>query len=346
MKAVVRESIHPRRMKYKNIRTPTLGNSKNHAIIKVAYAGICGRDIEHFNSKLSKNKIPYVPGHEFSGTIYKLPNNYKGKLKVGNKVVCETVAYVCNKCPICKSGYYNLCKKRKNIGGSSDGAFSEFVKTPIKYIHQIPKNIELTEAALIEPLCVCYNALINNSKNFKKGITLIIGSGTIGLLTLVLAKYLKIKVVLLTHPSDKIQVKIAKKIGVNFVYYSEKKAFNKIMSLTRGLGCNLVVDTVGGVNQTIEFALKAIAPGGQITKIGWFMNKIDVNFDTLIRKNVSLQGSFSHNYEIWEKCIKLLSQKKITIKDIITNIYSLNKWDEAYNLLEERKALKILLKPN
>ena len=62
-------------------------------------------------------------------------------------------------------------------------------------------------------------------------------------------------------------------------------------------------------------------------------------------KNITLQGSFSHNYDVWKKCIKILKTKKIKLKKLITNIYALNEWKKAYNLLENRKAIKILLNP-
>ena len=65
---------------------------------------------------------------------------------------------------MCKNGFYNLCKKRKNIGGGETGAFASHIKVPYQYIHKLPKNVSLDEAALIEPLAVSYNALISNSE--------------------------------------------------------------------------------------------------------------------------------------------------------------------------------------
>ena len=101
------------------------------------------------------------------------------------------------------------------------------------------------------------------------------------------------------------------------------------------------------MDKTFHDAITLARPGGQITKIGWFMEKVvNANFDNIVRKNIRIQGSFSHNYKIWENSIKLLSSKKIFIKDLITMKCDISDWKNAFNLLTNRKAIKILLSSN
>ena len=69
MKALVRYSHLPKKLKIKEIAFPKIDDQKNEAIVKVKYAGICGRDLEHYNTKISEKKIPTVLGHEFSGIV-------------------------------------------------------------------------------------------------------------------------------------------------------------------------------------------------------------------------------------------------------------------------------------
>ena len=346
MKALVRYSHLPKKLMVKDIAFPNIQNEKDQAIVKVSYAGICGRDLEHYNSQISKKKVPSVLGHEFSGIIEKINSN-KQKIKIGDRVTCETVKSVCDKCSLCKSGYYNLCKRRKNIGGSDTGAFASHIKVPVKYIHKLPKNVSLEEAALIEPLAVCYNALISNSDIKKDSTILIFGAGTIGLLCLKLAKFKKCKIFLVCTAKDKIQKDIAKKNGVKNIYNNNTNYIEKVFKNTNQQGVDLVVDTVGGIDKTFEDAINIVKPGGQITKIGWFMKKnVNANFDNIVRKNLKIQGSFSHNFKIWEKCIKLLSKKNIYIKDMISKKYEISNWKYAFNLLASRKAVKILMSSN
>lgn len=346
MKALVRYSHLPKKLKIKEIPFPNINNLDDEAIIEVKFAGICGRDLEHYNSKISKKKVPSVLGHEFSGIVKKIKKN-KLNIHKGDRVTCETVKSVCKKCALCKSGFYNLCKKRKNIGGSTSGAFASHIKVPNAYIHKLPKNVSLEEAALIEPLAVCYNALIVNSNIKKNSSVLIFGAGTIGLLSLKIAKYKKAKIFLVCTPNDKIQKKIALKNKVKKIYFTDTDYVKSILRDTKQQGIDLVIDTVGGVDKTFHDAITLARPGGQITKIGWFMKKVvNANFDNIVRKNIRIQGSFSHNYKIWENSIKLLSSKKIFIKDLITMKCDISDWKNAFNLLTNRKAIKILLSSN
>tara|TARA_B100001057_G_scaffold475067_1_gene541444 strand:- start:236 stop:1288 length:1053 start_codon:yes stop_codon:yes gene_type:complete len=346
MKALVRYSHLPKKLKIKDIPFPDIKNEKNQAIVEVKYAGICGRDLEHYKSRISEKKIPTVLGHEFSGIVKKMNTN-KSNIKIGDRVTCETVKSVCNKCASCKSGFYNLCKKRKNIGGSTTGAFASHIKVPTKYMHKLPNNVSLDTAALIEPLAVCYNALINNSNIKKNSTILIFGAGTIGLLCLKLANFRAAKIFLICTPEDKMQRKIAKKNGAKNIYLNNTNYVKKILNETKQLGVDLIVDTVGGVDKTFEDAINLAKPGGQITKIGWFMKKnVNANFDNIVRKNLKIQGSFSHNFKIWEKCIQLLSKKKIDINDLISSKCEISKWKEAFKLLTNRKAVKILMSSN
>jgi alcohol dehydrogenase/L-iditol 2-dehydrogenase len=125
-----------------------------------------------------------------------------------------------------------------------------------------------------------------------------------------------------------------------------KNIEKKILKITQNKRVPLILDAVGGVKETFESSIKIVAPGGQITKIGWFLNQNKFDLDKLIKKNIRFQGSFSHNYPIWEQCIKLLSQKKIVINDVITNKFSIKDWKLAFNLIMNRKSIKILLDPS
>jgi len=143
------------------------------------------------------------------------------------------------------------------------------------------------------------------------------------------------------------QKEIARKNKVSNIYSSNTDYVKKIFKDTNQQGVDLVVDTVGGVDKTFEDAINLTKPGGQITKIGWFMKKdVNANFDNIVRKNLKIQGSFSHNFRIWEECIKLLSKKNIDIKDLISRKCKISEWKSAFNLLTDRKAVKILMTSN
>jgi L-iditol 2-dehydrogenase len=342
MKVLVRFDTKPEKMEFQDVPKPEL--DETHAIIKVEAVGICGRDLEHFHEEIDAKKIPFIPGHEFSGTIIEVPKSVKG-LKIGDRVTAETVDFVCNECDVCDSGNYNLCKKRKNISGGMNGAFAPFVKAPLEYIHLLPNNISFEEAAMTEPACVAYNATLVNSNPKKDELVVIIGSGTIGLLCLQMAKLRGAKVALIGLPEDAGRMKIGQELGADYLIYTTDNPVEKILELTKQNGVPLVIDTVGGSAKTIDQALEMVLPGGQITKVGWFMKTTNASFDTLIRKNIRLQGSFSHTHQMWKECINLIASGDINVKKMISQILPLEDWRKGFDLCSSREALKIIMKP-
>jgi len=343
MKALVRYDTKPETMEFRDVPIPTLDDV--HAIVRVEAVGICGRDIEHFREELRPKKIPFIPGHEFSGTIAEVPEGVKN-LKVGDRVTAETVDFVCGECEVCDTGRYNLCKKRKNISGSMNGAFTSFVKVPLEYVHHLPNNVSFEEAAMIEPACVSYNATLINSDPKKGELTVIIGSGSIGLLCLQMAKLRGSKVALIGLPEDVVRMKLGKELGADYIISTADNPVKRVLELTNQNGASLIIDTVGGVAETIDQALEMVRPGGQITKVGWFMKTTNTTLDTLVRKNVRLQGSFSHTHKMWEECIALISSGKINVKKMISKVISLEEWRDGFELCFKREAVKVIIKPN
>lgn len=342
MKALVRFDTKPETLRFQDVPRPTLDDT--HAILRVEAVGICGRDLEHFREEFDMKKVPFIPGHEYSGTIVELPAGAKN-LKVGDRVTAETVDFVCGECEVCDTGNYNLCKKRKNIGGGMNGAFAPFVKVPLNYIHKLPDNVSFEEGAMVEPTSVCYNAVLVNSNPQAGELVVIIGVGSIGLLCLQMAKLREAKVALIGLPEDTQRMKIGKDLGADYLLYATEDPVKKVLELTKQNGAPLIIDTVGGAPKTIDQALEMVRPGGQITKVGWFMKTTNTTLDTLVRKNIRLQGSFSHTHEMWKESISLIASGKINVKKMISKIMPLKDWREGFELGYKKEALKIILKP-
>ncbi|MDO8589674.1 MAG: alcohol dehydrogenase catalytic domain-containing protein [bacterium] len=343
MKALVRFGTKPETLEFQEVPKPLV--DETHAILRVEAVGICGRDLEHFREELDDKKVPFIPGHEFSGTIVELPPGAKN-FKIGDRVTAETIDFVCGECEVCDLGNYNLCKKRKNIGGGMNGAYAPFMKVPLEYIHLLPDNVSFEEGAMVEPACVSYNATLINSNPKEGELVVIIGVGTVGLLCLQMATLRGAKVALIGLPEDVNRMKIGKDLGADYLIYANENPVEKVLELTKQNGAPLVIDTVGGSSKTMDQALEMVRPGGQITKVGWFMKTTNTTLDTLIRKNIRLQGSFSHTHEMWKECIDLISSGKVNAKKMISKVLPLEDWREGFELGFSRKALKVILKPN
>ena len=336
--AVVNYSRIKGSVEIREIDLPEIG--KNDVLLEVENVGVCGSDLHQWTSDHSwKVNYPVVLGHEFGGSIAKLGENVKN-WNIGDRVVSETAAIIDLQNPMSKIGLYNLDPTRKGFGYGINGAMTKFVCTPARCLHAIPENLSFEEACLTEPCCVAYNAVVVNSSVSPGDRVLIIGPGTIGILCGAIARICGAEVAILGLEKDKERLLIAKKYNIKTIINNASKwAKGK-----DGLGVDLVVDAAG-VSDSLLIAMDLVRPNGQITKVGWGPKPLGFSIDSIVQKNISLQGSFSHNWPIWERVIQLLSNGSLDVKHIIGGIWSINDWEKAFKEMYSGKIVKSILKP-
>jgi len=111
-----------------------------------------------------------------------------------------------------------------------------------------------------------------------------------------------------------------------------------------GLGADLVIDAAGS-SFTLKIALDLVRPNGRITKVGWGPQPLNFSLDPLVQKNVTLQGSFSHNWPIWERVIALMASGQLDVKPIIGGIWPITEWHDAFEKMHKGEVVKSVLKP-
>jgi L-iditol 2-dehydrogenase len=344
MKAVVKYADAPGATEIRDVPIPDPGNAD--VLVEVAYTGVCGTDPHlHKNTTVFKFVRPFILGHEFAGTIVKAGRDVKG-FKEGDRITSETHAEYCGKCSLCRQNNYPLCKERKGFGFHVDGAFTKYVKVPERILHHVPDNVSLKAASVTEPFCVAYKAIISNSTIRPGDVVLIIGPGPIGILAAKLAKLAgAADIIVVGTNGDEGRLRLARELGATSVINSSAEdPLKKILSLGDGYGADLVVDLAGS-SETLRLSIDAVRPAGQITKIGWGRDPVNFSLDPLISKSITFKGHFSHTWEVWEKCLTLMGKEMIDLEKIITHELSIAQWEKAFNLLETREAVKVVLKP-
>ena len=336
--AVVNYSSIKGSVELREIKLPEIGD--HDVLLQVENVGVCGSDLHQWTSEHSwKVNYPVVLGHEFGGLITKIGDKVK-KWKVGDRVVSETAAVIDNKSPLTKAGLYNLDPTRKGFGYGVDGAMTKYVRTPARCLHHIPENLSFEEACLTEPCCVAYNAVVVNSKIKPGDKVLVIGPGTIGILCAIIAKICGADVAVLGLESDRSRLAKLKNYNINSIV----KNVSSWAKEKDGLGVDLVIDAAG-VSHTLKIAMDNVRPNGQITKVGWGPQPLDFSLDMIVQKNIRLQGSFSHNWPIWEKVIQLLSEGTLNVKPIIGGVWKIEEWKKAFSEMHSGKIIKSILKP-
>ncbi len=204
----------------------------------------------------------------------------------------------------------------------------------------MPEGLSLDHAALTEPCCVAYNSVVGNSRISPGDRVLVIGPGTIGVLCAAVAKLCGGDVAIVGLESDAARFEIAEQYGCTTLTDATDWSRER-----DGLGADVVIDAAG-VSATLKLALELVRPAGWITKVGWGPQPLDFSLDPLIQKNVTLQGSFSHHWTIWERVLALLASGQLDVKPIIGGTWSLENWHEAFETMHSGQIVKSLLKPS
>jgi len=302
--------------------------------------GVCGSDLHQWTADHSwPVNYPVVLGHEFGGHIVQLGSRVTN-WKEGDRVVSETAAVINPNSPLTRQGLYNLDPDRKGFGYGVNGAMTRFVRVPARTLHRVPDNLAFEQACLTEPCCVAYNAVVNNSHLKPGDRVIVLGPGTIGILCAAVARLCGAEVAVVGLEADRHRLNIAKQYGCEAIVGDATEWAKR----ADGLGADCIIDAAGS-SATLRIALQLVRPNGHISKVGWGPQPLNFSLDALVQKNVTLQGSFSHNWPVWERVIALLANGMLDVKPIIGGVWAITDWHEAFEKMHTGEVVKSVLKP-
>src|SRR5688572_798691 len=308
--AVVNYGPEKSNVELREIPRPEIG--EDDVLLEVAAVGVCGSDLHQWTSTHSwPVNYPVVLGHEFAGVVAAAGARV-GRWKEGDRVVSETAAVIDADSPLTRQGLYNLDPSRRGFGYGVDGAMTRYVRVPVRCLHRVPDGLSLERAALTEPCSVAFNAVAVNAEIRPGDRVVVLGPGPIGLLCAAIARLRGAEVAVAGLERDLIRLNIAKQYGCEAIVGSP-------LDWARardGLGADGVVDAAG-VSATMKMAMDVVRPAGWISKVGWGPEPLGFSLDPLVQKNVRLQGSFSHNWPIWERVLALLASGALDVEPIV-----------------------------
>jgi L-iditol 2-dehydrogenase len=322
----------------REIPRATIGDDQ--VLLEVQAVGVCGSDLHMWTAQQSwPMKYPVVLGHEFCGIIREVGRGVTGWSE-GDRVVSETAAVIDANSPLSREGRYNLDPNRRGYGAVIDGAMRRYVPVPSRILHRMPEGLTFEQAALTEPCCVAFNAVVSNAHIRPGDRIVVLGPGPIGVLCGAVARLCGAEVAIVGLENDRARLDVATQYGCEAIV-GEATAW---ANAADGLGADGVVDATG-VSVALSAALDLVRPGGWISKVGWGPQPLNFSLDPLVQKNITLQGSFSHNWPIWERVIRLLATGKLDVAPITGGIWPLQQWHEAFEKMHSGAIAKAVLKP-
>ena len=340
MKAAVFEKVGV--IKVKEVPVPEIND--NEVLIQVKYTGICGTDWSIYNGWYSADKLPMIPGHEFSGVIAKLGKNAKG-LQEGDRVTAD-INMGCGTCFYCIRGEKLLCDSFTQLGIHTDGTFSEFVKAPWAQVHKLPANMSFEQGAFIEPVSCVIHAAKALDAHLGSSVA-IIGDG-LGVLHARMAVLRACAPVIIFGKNRK-RLQIAKDMGADCAIHIDdvEDPVAEVMKLTEGRGADYVIEAVGSV-KTYEQAFAMLRRGGKLSAFGIAgeHDKMEIRPFEFVLGEKKVTGSCAGVGSDWPDAMTLIANGRIDPKPLFSMKVPLEDLDWALHELRTDPSLfKIFVSP-
>ena len=308
----------------KNYPNPTL--KENEVLIKTSMVGICNTDYE-----ITKGYMGYkgVLGHEFVGVVEQTGKNVDQNL-IGKRVVGE-INCACQECSYCHKNLQRHCPNRSTLGiWQKDGCFSEYFTLPKENVIAISDNIDDITATFTEPLAAAYEILeqIHIQPTDKVAI---LGDGKLGLCISLVFAAMNINYVHIGKHPEKLE--ISKKLGaktmlLNEITDKEKKSFDVVIEAT---------GSTGG----FETSASLVKPRGTLVLKSTIVAQEGLNLASIVVDEIKIQGSRCGQFA---PVVKLLENKKIDVTPLVSGIYDVDDFENAFKKNSEKGTLKVLVK--
>ncbi|HDN2724091.1 TPA: zinc-dependent dehydrogenase [Klebsiella quasipneumoniae] len=330
-------------IRYEDVEVPEIGDGD--MLIKMHSCGLCGTDIHKAQHQTVTG--PVILGHEVSGEVVKVGKDVT-RYRVGERVV-TAIHVPCFNCHYCDRGFFTLCDQFKKTN-LEPGGFSEFIRIPRLHVehltHRIIDSLDWDRAAMIEPVACCLHGL-KSSNIHPKDTVLVLGSGTIGLVSAQLAALKGASTVIVSDLS-RFKRELALKVGVTHaIDPANEDVETRVAEITQGKGPDVVI-IAAGVSSLVSQAVNVVRRGGRIVVFSPFDKNpvVEIDAGRLFRDEISIVGTYSLTPYDMKEAIEIVEKDKINTKDMITHTWPLSRIAEAIEFASNpnNDVLKVIIK--
>ena len=279
-------------------------------ILRPEAVGICGSEIEGYLGRMGNRTPPLVMGHEFAGRVVAAG---EGASDLDGARVAVNPLSGCGECRLCRSGHTNLCADRVLVGVHVPGAFADFVKVRAADARVLPDAISARVGALMEPLANGVHAVRLADPGVERAV--VVGAGTIGLVTLQAALLHGIPYVAVVEPQEQRRAR-ALALGAHSAEAPPGEA-------------DLVLDAVGA-QATRALGLKLLRPGGTLVCIGLADDDTTLGFHGVVRSQHRIQGSYAYTMPDFEQAHEWLVSGQASLGDDLTAVRALEEGPDQF----------------
>jgi threonine dehydrogenase-like Zn-dependent dehydrogenase len=330
----------PRDIRFEECDAPEIIEPTD-VIVRLSATCVCGSDLWPYRG-ISPTTAPTAMGHEYCGIVEEVGSAVRG-IKPGQFVVGSFFASD-NTCPHCKAGYQTSCAHRQLVCGAQ----APLLRVPLADGTLVATR-EVPPDDLIPSLLAASDVLgtgwfAADAANVKPGATVVVvGDGAVGLLAVLSANQMGAERIIAMSRHETRQ-KLAREFGAtDIVTEREDEGIARIRELTGGVGADAVLECVG-TPESMKQAIGCARPGGYVSYVG-VPHGVQLDGQKLFFTHVHLHGGPAPVRRYLPRLIELISSRKIAPGKVFDLTLPLENVAEAYRAMDERRAIKTLLRP-
>ena len=317
-------------------RQPLPALQGREVLVRVAACGICATDLHLLDGSIPLYTPPRVLGHEMSGTVVGVGPEVTS-VEVGAAVAIDPNVS-CGSCFYCQEALPYMCPRRVSM----IGGFAEYLRVPEPTVYSLPPGIPVEYGAIAEPLS-CVLRATERAGLRAGGTVAIVGAGTIGLLTLQLAKRSGAALVAVSEP-DADRRALALKLGADLaIDPTTEDPRERLLKETRGVGVDVAFEAVGAV-VTAQTAISLPRRSGTVVLIGVPPATAELTLKSyeLFERELTIRTSFIRAFE-FRRAVELLAV--LDVEPLLGTRFPLDRIHDAFAAASGRQGVKTLVTP-
>lgn len=293
-------------------------------LVRCKATAVCTTERRVFSGDLKV--YPAIGGHEFAG-IVEWVDEKETELKPGDRVTIDAVNR-CGRCYYCIKGHNNLCvnmyKSRKETGYFLiGGGFAEYVTLLPSQVVKLPKDANLEEASLVEPLACCIHSIKKAQLSFGDTVA-IVGAGTMGAMHVMLAKLMGARTIV--SDLDEARLDLVRQVGADVTVNPQvADPVQTVKDYTEGRGADAVI--VAASQRTAgEQGLAMVGPFGRVVFYASLYppGMLELDWNHIHYKEITITGTEGKTAKDFHEAAKLLESGAINVRPLISKVISLD----------------------
>jgi threonine dehydrogenase-like Zn-dependent dehydrogenase len=344
--------------------------------VRTRMGGICGSDLNVITLKASPStspfsSFPFVIGHENVGEIVEVGRGVRearvGDRVVANPLLCCEPRELEPACEACAAGHHSRCARftdgplppgmligtTRGVGGS----WGEMFVAHESQVVRVPHDVTDEEAVLVEPFACSVHAVRSATPASTERV-LVIGAGSIGLLTVAALKALAPAARVTVLARHAFQAEHATQLGADRVVFARGNYLGELAEAGTARLLKPIIGKpvgVGGFDRTFiciggagatDDAMRVTRAGGTLVLLGNSGRMDGIDWTPLWLKELTVRGSLCYGdhahvspaASAFREAADLIAARRVALGPLLTHVYALSDYRAALATAMDKKA--------